>query len=246
MNGLAGRTALVTGASRGIGAGIAERLAAEGAKVAVNYRSNEAKANELVARIEAEGGEALALKADVGELAEVETLVRRAVDAFGGLDILVNNAGWADFKPLGEITEDHIHKLLNLNVTSLIFAAQHAVKHMKGGGRIINISSVAAKGGANIGVYGAAKAAVIALTKSFAAELGPRGVTVNSVAPGAIHTDLYVESGLSQLEEAIIQDTPLGRIGTPFDVAEAVAFLASEGAGWITGEVVQVSGGRAM
>ncbi len=243
---LEGKVALVTGAARGIGASIAERFAEEGARVVVNYRSSKEKADALVSRVEEGGGEARALKADVSRLEEVKTLIKQTVETFGRLDMLVNNAGWAEFKPLADITPEHVRKHLDLNVTGLIFATQHAAKHMTAGGRVINISSVAAKGGPGGAVYGATKAAVNALTKTFAKELGPKGVTVNAVAPGAVETDLYVEVGLEGRKDAVIAETPLGRVGQPKDVASAVLFLASEEGSWITGEILQVSGGRAM
>ena len=243
---LKGKVALVTGASRGIGAGIAQRLAKDGAKVIVNYQTSQEKADGLVATIKAGGGEARAVKADMSNLEEIKVLVEQTIATFGQLDILVNNAGWADFKGLFEITPEHVQKQLDLNVTGLVFATQYAAAHMQEGGRIINISSISAKGGNGGGVYGATKAAVNALTKSFAAELGPKGITVNAIAPGVIETDLYFEAGLDQLKDAIIASTPLGRTGQPSDIAGVAAFLASDDASWMTGEVVQNSGGRLM
>lgn len=243
---LMGKVALITGASRGIGAAVAERFAAEGAKVAVNYRSSVAKANEVVGRIRAAGGEARAFQADMSDLDATQRLVSETVDAFGQLDILVNNAGRAEFRGLADITPEHVRQHLDLNVTGLIFATQHAVKRMGEGGRIVNLSSIAARGGPGGGVYGATKAAVNTLTKSFAKELGPKGITVNAVAPGAVETDMYVEVGLAERKSAIEAETPLGRVGVPGDVASAVLFLASEEASWVTGEIFQVSGGRWM
>lgn len=243
---LKGKVALVTGASRGIGAGIAERLAKDGAKVVVNYQANKEKADAVVSSIEAQGGEARAMKADLSSLEEIEALVEQTVETFEQLDILVNNAGWADFKGLFDITPEHVQRQLDLNVTGLIFVTQYAASHMQEGGRIINISSISAKGGNGGGVYGATKAAVNALTKSFAAELGPKDITVNAIAPGVIETDLYVEAGLDKLKDAIIAATPLGRTGQPSDIAGVAAFLASDDASWMTGEIVQNSGGRLM
>ncbi|MEM8859015.1 MAG: 3-oxoacyl-ACP reductase family protein [Chloroflexota bacterium] len=243
---LQGKVALITGASRGIGASIAKRFAAEGAKVVVNYRSSSEKAAALVNEIAALGGTATAIQADISKPADVKNLVDQTVQAFNQVDILVNNAGWGALKPLSEITFDLIKSHFDLNVVGLIFATQQAAQHMPSGGRIINISSIAAKGGPTGGVYSASKAAVNALTKSFAGDLGPQGITVNAIAPGATVTDLYDEVGLADHEEAIIADTPLGRVGQPEDIAGAALFLASEDASFITGEILQVSGGRAM
>ena len=243
---LAGKTAIVTGASRGIGAAIAKRFAAEGAKIIVNYRSNASAAKAVVQAIEADGGHAMALQADIANPKEVNAMVAATMTEFDHLDILVNNAGWAKLQTLDEIEPATIEAQLATNVTGLILATQAASREMNSGGRVINISSIAAKGGAGGSVYSATKAAGNALTKCYAAELGPRGITVNAVAPAAVETDLYYEVGLDENHERSLAATPLGRIGDVDDVAHAALFFASEDAAWITGEVLQVSGGKAM
>lgn len=243
---LAGKVAVITGASRGIGAAIAKCFAANGAKVVVNYRTNQEAADAVVSDIIERGGDAIAIIGDVSKATNVEALMAETHQAFGRVDILVNNAGWAKLQPLEHIETDAIEAQLATNVTGLILTTQAAAAVMQKGGRVINVSSIAAKGGAGGSVYGATKAAANALTKCYAAELGPRGITVNAVAPAAVETDLYFEVGLDQNQERSLAETPLGRIGDVEDVARAALFFASDDAAWITGEILHVSGGKSM
>jgi 3-oxoacyl-[acyl-carrier protein] reductase len=246
MANLKGKVAIVSGASKGIGAAIAERLAADGAAVVVNYAKSAAGAEAVVARIAARGGKAKAAHADLSKPAEVKTLVEAAVRDFGRLDILVNNAGVYEFLPLEEIDEAHFDRQFGLNVKGLLFATQAAARAFGDrGGSIINISSLASLSPVSNGsVYSATKASVDAFTKSLAAELGPRKILVNSVLPGPVETEGFrVMAGSDQLEAQFVPQTPLGRIGQPRDVASVVSFLASGDAGWITGQVIPVTGG---
>lgn len=243
---LKGKTAIVTGASRGIGEAIARRFAKEGANVVVNYRRAKDKADAVVSDILEQGGQALAVQADVCDVGAIQQMVNRTISSFGGLDILVNNAGWAKLQPLEDITPELIDSQLNINIKGIILTTQAVCKHINDKGRIINISSIAAKGGACTSVYSATKAAANALTKSYAAELGPRGITVNALAPAAVETDLYFEVGLDKNHDNSLASTPLGYIGDVHDVANAALFFASDEASWITGEILQVSGGKAM
>ena len=244
---LEGKVAVVTGASKGIGAEIAKQLAAEGAAVVVNYSSSKEGADRVVAEIAGKGGKALAVKADVAKKAEVERLFSEAKKAFGRLDILVNNAGIYEFSPLEAVTEEHFHKQFNLNVLGLILASQAAAKQFgPSGGSIINISSVVSTyAPPNAAVYSATKAAVDAVTKSLAKELGPRKIRVNSINPGMVETEGTHSAGIteSEMRKQIEAQTPLGRIGQPGDIAPAVVFLASADAAWITGETLYISGG---
>jgi 3-oxoacyl-[acyl-carrier protein] reductase len=248
MGKLIGRVAVVTGASKGIGAGIAKSLGAAGASVVVSYASSKKGADEVVAAIERAGGKALAVKADMANKSEIENLFAEAKRAFGRLDILVNNAGVYEFLPLEDITEEHFHKHFNVNVLGLILASQEAARHFgSAGGSIINISSVAStKAPANTSVYSATKAAVDAVTKALAKELGPRNIRVNSINPGVTETEgVHAIEGLLDGDAAKewLASTPLGRVGQPRDIAPAVEFLASADSAWITGEVIRVSGG---
>ncbi len=248
MGNLTGKVAIVTGASKGIGAGIAKELAAAGASVVVNYASSKEAADRIVAEINRKGGKAVAVKANMTKTADIENLFAETDKIFGGLDILVNNAGVYEFVPLDEVTEEHFHKHFDLNVLGLILASKEALRHFgSGGGSIINISSVASTAAmANTSVYSATKAAVDAVTKSLAKELGPRKIRVNSVNPGFTETEgVHGMNGFldSELPSEMVAKTPLGRIGQPSDVAPAVVFLASGDAGWITGETIKVSGG---
>lgn len=243
---LAGKVAVITGGSRGIGAAIARCFAAHDAKVVVNYQSNRAAADAVVSDILKHGGDAIAVAADVSLTSDVNSLMAEAQSAFGALDILVNNAGWAKLQRLEQIDGDAIDAQLATNIKGVILTTQAAAAVMRNGGRVINVSSIAAKGGAGGSVYSATKAAANALTKCYAAELGPRQITVNAIAPAAVETDLYFEVGLDQNHEASLAATPLGRIGDVNDVARAALFFASDDAAWITGEILQVSGGKAM
>ena len=246
-NKLAGKVAVVTGASKGIGAAIAKQLAADGAAVVVNYASRKSGADKVVSEITAQGGRALAVQADVARKADIERLFAETKRAFGRLDVLVNNAGVYELLPLEQITPEHFHKQFNLNVLGLILTTQEAVKHFgSAGGSIINISSVvstAAPPGAS--VYSATKGAVDTVTKSLAKELGQRKIRVNAINPGVIETEGVHAAGFigSDFQRQVEAQTPLGRIGQPQDVATVAAFLASTDSGWITGETLNVAGG---
>jgi 3-oxoacyl-[acyl-carrier protein] reductase len=244
---LSGKVAIVTGASKGIGAAIAKHLADDGAAVVVNYSSSKEGADRVVAEIKSQGGKAIAVQANVAKKAEIGRLFAEAKRAFGTLDILVNNAGIYEFLPLDSVTEEHFHKQFNLNVLGLILASQEAVKHFgPAGGSIINISSVASTARfPTAAVYCATKAAVDAVTRSLATELGPRKIRVNSINPGMVETEGVHAAGIaeSDMRKQTEAQTPLGRIGQPQDIAPAVAFLASADAAWITGETLFISGG---
>jgi 3-oxoacyl-[acyl-carrier protein] reductase len=248
MEKLTGKVAIVTGASKGIGAGIAKGLGAAGASVVVNYASSKKGADEVVAAIERGGGKAFAVKADMAKKSDIENLFAETKKAFGRVDILVNNAGFYEFRPLENVTEEHFHKHFDLNVLGLILASQQAARYFDStGGSIINISSVAStKAPENTSVYSATKAAVDAVTKALAKELGPRKIRVNSINPGVTETEgVHAIEGLLDGDAAKewLSATPLGRIGQPGDIAPAVLFLASEDSAWITGEAIRVSGG---
>jgi len=244
---LAGKVAVVTGASKGIGASIAKHLAAEGAAVVVNYASSREGADRVVADIAAKGGKAIAVQANVARKVDIERLFAETKKAFGRLDVLVNNAGVYEFRPLGEVTEEHFHRMFDLNVLGLILASKEAVRHFdSAGGSIINISSVAATSAPpTASVYSATKAAVDAVTRSLAQELGPRKVRVNSINPGMVETEGVRSAGIteSDFRKQVEAQTPLGRIGQPQDIAPAAVFLASNDSAWITGETLYVSGG---
>lgn len=244
---LAGKVAVVTGASKGIGASIAKHLAAEGAAVVVNYSSSKDGADKVVSEIKSNGGKAVAVKADVAKKADIDQLFAETKKNFGSLDILVNNAGIYEFAPLEQITEEHFHKQFNLNVLGLLLASQVAASQFgPGGGNIINISSVvstlAVPGGS---VYSATKGAVDAVTRSLAAELGPRQIRVNAIRPGMVVTEGFQTAGMerSEMRKQVEAQTPLGRIGQPQDIAGAAVFLASQDSGWLTGETLLISGG---
>ena len=246
-NKLTGKVAVVTGASKGIGASIAKHLADEGAAVVVNYASSKEGADRVVAEITGKGGKAIAVQANVAKKAEIERLFAETKKAFGRLDILVNNAGIYEFSPLEDITEEHFHKQFDLNVLGLILASQEAAKHFgPAGGSIVNISSVVSPMPVpNGSVYSATKAAVDAVTKSLAKELGARNIRVNSINPGMVVTEGVQAAGIaeSDFRKQIEAQTPLGRIGQPQDIAPAAVFLASADAGWITGETLVIAGG---
>lgn len=246
---LTGKVAVVTGASKGIGAAIAKNLAAEGAGVVVNYASSKEGADRVVAAITAEGGRAVAVQADVAKPADIKRLFSEAKKAFGRLDVLVNNAGIYEFAPLENVTAEHFHKQFDLNVLGLILASQEAVKYFgPAGGSIINISSVVATAAPpNAAVYSGTKAAVDAVTRSLAKELGPRNIRVNAINPGMVETEGTTSAGIthdeSGLRKQVESQTPLGRIGQPRDIAPAAVFLASSDSAWVTGETFYIAGG---
>ncbi len=246
MKTLAGKVAVVTGASKGIGAAIAQQLAGEGAAVVVNYASSPVQAEAVAAKIQAAGGKAKAVRADVSKPVEAKELINAALSAFGRVDILVNNAGIYEFVPLAGISEQHYNRMFDLNVKGLLFTTQAAANAFDGqGGTVINISSVASqKPLPNAAVYSATKAAVDAITKTLAAELGPRKILVNSILPGPVETEgTRAMGGFDSFSAQVVPQTPLGRIGQPNDIAGVVSFLASDQAGWITGQVIAVAGG---
>jgi 3-oxoacyl-[acyl-carrier protein] reductase len=244
---LSGKVAVVTGASKGIGASIALHLAAEGAAVVVNYASSKEGAERVVAEVVRNGGKAVAVQANVANQADIRRLFAEAKKAFGRLDILVNNAGVYEFAPIEEVTAEHFHKLFDLNVLGLILASQEAVKHFGAdGGNIVNISSVVATlAPPSTSVYSATKAAVNAVTRSLAQELGPRNIRVNAINPGMVETEGVHSAGIadSDFRRQIESQTPLGRIGQPQDIAPAAVFLASSDSAWLTGETLYISGG---
>lgn len=244
---LAGKVAIVTGASKGIGAEIARQLAANGAAVVVNYSSSKDAASTVVQQITKAGGKAVAVQADVSKEADVQRLFVESSEAFGRADILVNNAGAYEFKPVEEMTETHYRRLFDLNVLGLLLTTREAVKQFgSDGGNIINIGSVAATAAPPTGaVYSATKAAVDTITMSLAKELGPRNIRVNSVNPGMVETEGTHAQGIPQSDWAkqVAQQTPLGRLGRPDDIAPVVAFIASDDARWVTGQAINVSGG---
>jgi 3-oxoacyl-[acyl-carrier protein] reductase len=247
MNGLTGKVAVVTGASKGIGAAIAKGLAAAGAKVAVNYASSREGADRVVAEITGAGGKAIAVQGDVAKSADVRRLFAETKKAFGSLDVLVNNAGIYHFAPLDEITEDDFHRQFNINVLGLILSTQEAARHFgPNGGSVINISSVVSSNQEpNSAVYSATKAAVDSITRVLARELGSKKIRVNSINPGATETEGLHSAGIvgSDYEKQFLANTPLGRLGQPDEIASTVVFLASPESGWITGESIRVSGG---
>jgi 3-oxoacyl-[acyl-carrier protein] reductase len=246
---LAGKVALVTGASKGIGAAIATHFAEAGAAVVVNYSSSREGADRVVAKIKAAGGKAVAVQADVSKPADISRLFAETKSAFGQLDILVNNAGVYAFAPLAEVTAAEFHRQFDLNVLGLLLASQHAAAAFgDAGGTIINISSIVSTltppGGS---IYSATKAAVDAITRTHAKELGPRKIRVNSLNPGGVETEGTHSAGIigSDFEKQMVAGTPLGRIGQPDDIARAALFLASSDSGWISGEVIVAAGGHA-
>jgi 3-oxoacyl-[acyl-carrier protein] reductase len=246
---LAGKVAVVTGASKGIGAEIAKHMADEGASVVVNYSSSKEGANRVVAHIIGKGGKAVAVQANVAKQSDIERLFAETKKAFGRLDVLVNNAGVYEFAPLAEVTAEHFHRLFDLNVLGLILTTQEAAKHFgPDGGSIVNISSVVSTyAPPNGSVYSATKAAVDAVTKSLAKELAARKIRVNSINPGMVETEGTTSAGIagseSDFRKRTVSQTPLGRIGQPQDIAPAAVFLASSDSAWVTGETLYISGG---
>jgi 3-oxoacyl-[acyl-carrier protein] reductase len=247
MSDLKGKVAVVTGASKGIGAGIAKALGAAGASVVVNYSSSQEGADRVVAEIAKNGGKAVAVKGDVSKAADVQRLFSETKKAFGAVDVLVNNAGVYLFQPLEEVTEDEFHRQFNTNVLGPILATREAVKHFgPAGGSVINISSVVSeKGIATASVYSGTKGAVDAVTRVLAAELGSRKIRVNVIAPGGVETEGLHTLGVlgTDFEKTMIAETPLGRIGQPDDIARVAVFLASDQSAWLTGQRIAASGG---
>ena len=246
MSKLTGKVAVVTGASKGIGAAIAKGLAAEGAKVIGNYASSKEGAEAVVAAIGKAGGKAIAVSGDVSKAAEAQAVIDAAVKAFGRLDILVNNAGVYEFSPIESVTEEHFHRHFNINVLGPLLTTQAAVKYLGEGGSIINVGSgVTRITPPNSAVYTGTKGALDAITGVLAKELGPRRIRVNSLNPGMVETEGTHSGGYigSDLEKELVSQTPLGRIGQPDDIADVAVFLASDNSRWLTGEVLLVGGG---
>jgi len=246
MSKLTGKVAVVTGASKGIGAAIAQSLAAEGASVVVNYASSKAGADKVVDAIVKAGGKAVAVGGDVSKAAEAQGIIDAAIKNYGRLDVLVNNSGVYEFSPIEAVTEEQFHKIFNINVLGLLLVTQAAVKHLGEGGSIINIGSVVSRvTPPNSSVYTATKGAVDAITGVLSRELGARKIRVNSINPGIVDTEGTQSAGFigSDFEKGLIAVTPLGRAGRVDDIASAVTFLATEDAKWVTGETLQVGGG---
>ena len=246
MNQLKGKVAVVTGASKGIGAGIAKAFGAEGASVVVNYSSSKAGADAVVAAITAAGGKAIAVQGDVSKASEAQGIIAAALKAYGRLDVLVNNSGVYEFGPVEAITEESFHRQFNINVLGLLLTTQAAMKHIGEGGSIINISSAISRmkppGSA---IYTATKASVDAISSVFAKEFGPKKVRVNALNPGVTVTEGTHAAGVigGDMEKGMVSQTPLGRVGQPDDIAKVAVFLASDASAWVTGEVLNVSGG---
>jgi 3-oxoacyl-[acyl-carrier protein] reductase len=241
---MAGKTAIVTGGSRGIGAAIARRLAQDGVQVAVNYSRSPDAAEHVVGEIQAQGGIAFAVHANMAEPAQIQQLFARTQEQFGSLDILVCNAAVAAYGSLDKLTLEDYERTFAVNVRGVLICLQEAAQRMNDGGRIIAISSGAALAcPPNMGIYNASKAAIEAFTKTFAVELGSRQITVNAVAPGTTETEMLREAIPDNVLPQLIANTPMGRLGTPEDIADVVAFLASDEARWVTGQVIAASGG---
>jgi 3-oxoacyl-[acyl-carrier protein] reductase len=246
MSRLTGKVAVVTGASKGIGAAIAKSLAAEGASVVVNYASSKAGADTVVAAITAAGGKAVAAAGDVSVAGDAQSIVDAAISNYGRLDILVNNSGVYEFSPIEDFTEGQFHRLFNINVLGLLLTTQAAVRHLGEGGSIINIGSGASRiTPPNSAVYTATKGAVDAITGVLSRELGSRKIRVNSINPGFVETEGAHSAGFvgSDFEKAIVSQTPLGRSGQPGDIAAIAVFLSSDESAWLTGEHLLATGG---
>ena len=246
MSKLAGKVAVVTGASKGIGAAIAKSLAAEGASVVVNYASSKAGADAVVKSITAAGGKAVAVGGDVSKAAEAQGIIDAAINNYGRLDVLVNNSGVYEFAPIEGITEEQFHKIFNINVLGLLLVTQAAAKHLGEGASVINIGSVVSSlTPPASSVYTGTKGAVDAITGVLAKELGPRKIRVNAINPGMVETEGVHAAGFigSDFEKGAIAQTPLGRIGQVEDIATVATFLASDDAKWITGELIRAGGG---
>jgi 3-oxoacyl-[acyl-carrier protein] reductase len=249
MSNLKGKVALVTGASKGIGAAIARELAANGAAVAVNYSGSKAEAEKVVAEINKAGGKAIAVQANLADPDAIGPLVDKTVKALGPIDVLVNNAGIYDFVPIENVTPEHFHKQFNVNVLGLLLTTQAALAHFNAkGGSIINIGSVAASGVPTASVYSATKGAVNSITIALSKELGPRQIRVNALNPGMVETEGVHAAGFmgSEFQKQAVKDTPLGRIGQPNDIATIATFLASDESTWVSGQTIQAAGGARL
>ncbi|MCE7067189.1 SDR family NAD(P)-dependent oxidoreductase [Dyadobacter sp. CY326] len=245
---LKGRVAVITGASKGIGAAIAKTMAAEGASVVVNFAESREGAARVVTEIVSNGGKAIAIQGDVSKIVDIKRIFEESKSNFGAIDILVNNAGVGKFGPAESVLEEEFHRQFNTNVLGTVLAIQEALKHFpETGGSIINISSVASQNpGPYTGVYAASKAAIEALTLAYAKEFATRKIRVNTIAPGSTETEgarALINVMGKELENAMIAATPMGRFGTPEEIASVVVFLASDAAKWVTGERIKVSGG---
>ena len=244
---LEGKAAIVTGASKGIGAGIAKALAAAGASVVINYATDQDGARQVVEAIRGSGGQAIAVRGDISRAEDVQRLFEETRRAYGRLDVLVNNAGVFRFAPLEDVTEDEFHREFNTNVLGIILATREALKYFgSGGGSVINISSITSFNPAPASViYSATKSAVDSITRTLARELGPKKVRVNCISPGGVDTEGSRTLGLigSDFGNDMVGKTPLGRLGQPEDIAPIAVFLASPDSGWLTGEILVASGG---
>ncbi len=246
MSRLLNKVAVITGASKGLGAEIAISMASEGASVVINYVSSQSGAQKVVDAILSAGGKAVAVRGDISRIEDAEAIIAAAVTSFGKIDILVNNSGVYEFSPLENITESHFHKLFNINVLGTLLVTQAALAHLNNGASVINIgSNVTTFFPAGGAVYTATKAALDAITGVLAKELGPRNIRVNSINPGLVETEGTISGGYigSDFERQLVSLTPLGRLGQPGDIATVAVFLASDDAGWMTGEKLIVSGG---
>ncbi|MFA1621347.1 glucose 1-dehydrogenase [Rhizobium mongolense] len=246
MGKLAGKVAVVTGGSKGIGAAIAKALAAEGAQVVVNYASSKAGADAVVQTITAAGGKAIAVQGDVSKAEQAQGLVDAAVKEFGQLDVLVNNSGVYEFAPIEQVTEEQYRRMFDVNVLGVLLSTQAALKHLGEGGSVINISSAATSlAPPASSVYTGTKGALDSITSVLANELGPRKIRVNAILPGIVETEGTHTAGFigSDFEHSAVTQTPLGRIGQPDDIAGVAVFLASDDARWLTGERLVASGG---
>jgi 3-oxoacyl-[acyl-carrier protein] reductase len=246
MSKLQGKVAVVTGASKGIGAAIAKSLAAEGASVVVNYASSKSGAKTVVDSITAAGGKAVAVGGDVSKASEAQGIIDAAIKNYGRLDILVNNSGVYEFSPIEDVTEDQFHRIFNINVLGLLLTTKAALKHISQGGSIINVGSVVSRVTPPASsVYTGTKGAVDAITGVLARELGPKKIRVNTINPGMVETEGTHSAGVhgTDFEKALVAQTPLGRVGQPGDIASIAVFLASDDSGWLTGEQILAGGG---
>jgi len=244
MSKLTGKVAVVTGASKGIGAAIAKALGREGASVVVNYASSKSGADKVVLAITEKGGKAIAVKADVSKAVEAKALIDDTLKAFGRIDVLVNNSGVYEFAALEEFTEESFHRMFNINVLGLLLVSQAAAKHLPEGGSVINVGSAVTRiTPPNSAVYTATKGAVDAITGVLSRELGPRKIRVNSINPGMTETEGTAGFSGTDFEKAIIAQTPFGRVGQPDEIADIAVFLAAKDSRWLTGETLIASGG---